>query len=248
MHDLRTPLAVVSGHVQLMVGAGDAAARADHARVIARQFDLVAAMQREVLEFARGERSVLLRKVFLEKFFAEIEHAIRREIEGTRIVLALELRDRGTARFDELKVERLLANLTRNAIEAMNARGGKLTVRAERDGDDLVLTVADEGPGIPDEVRAKLFGAFVTAGKPGGTGLGLSIVKKIVEEHRGTVSVTTGAQGTTFTVRIPQVDPEEAAPRHLVEEASPRGGAPRKAKTNSKGGAKATGTSRSNGR
>jgi signal transduction histidine kinase len=248
MHDLRTPLAVVSGHVQLMVGAGDAAARADHARVIARQFDLVAAMQREVLEFARGERSVLLRKVFLEKFFAEIEHAIRREIEGTRIELALELRDRGTARFDELKVERLLANLTRNAIEAMNARGGKLTVRAERDGDDLVLTVSDEGPGIPDEVRAKLFGAFVTAGKPGGTGLGLSIVKKIVEEHRGTVSVTTGAQGTTFTVRIPQVDPDEAAPRHLVEEASPRGGTRRNAKTNGKGGAKATGTSRSNGR
>ena len=68
MHDMRTPLTVISGYVQLMATATDAAQRAEHARLILKQFDLLSAMQREVLEFARGEKSVLVRKVYLQKF------------------------------------------------------------------------------------------------------------------------------------------------------------------------------------
>jgi signal transduction histidine kinase len=222
MHDLRTPLAVVGGYVQLMTTTEDAATRAEQARTIARQFELIAAMQREVLEFARGERSVLLRRVFLEKFVGELERSIRRELEGSRIELVVELRDRGAARFDELKVERMLSNLVRNAIEAMAERGGRLTLRVERDGDEVVFTVADEGRGIPDEIQGRLFGAFVTSGKRGGTGLGLSIVKKIVDEHRGTVAVASSPSGTTFTVRLPQSEHKDAATKRLVEEPLPR--------------------------
>ena len=64
MHDVRTPLTVISGYVQLMASAPDAATREDHARLILKQFDVISAMQREVLEFARGERSILVRKVY----------------------------------------------------------------------------------------------------------------------------------------------------------------------------------------
>ena len=117
-----------------------------------------------------------------------------------------------------MKVQRLLGNLVRNAIEAMGDRGGQLTLRVERDGDDLVITVADTGQGIPDEIRGRIFGSFVTSGKRGGTGLGLSIVKKIVEEHHGTIAVDSSASGTKFVIRLPQTEPEGLIKRRIAED------------------------------
>ncbi|HTJ80895.1 MAG TPA: GAF domain-containing protein, partial [Polyangiaceae bacterium] len=207
IHDLRTPMTVINGYVQLMAKTDDPSMRAEQARLVMQQFDTISSMQREVLEFARGERSVLVRKVFLEKFFGDIEEQIQREIAGMKIDLVVDLRDRGAARFDEVKIQRLVWNLARNAIEAMHG-GGTLTIGVSRDRDDLVLRVSDTGTGIPEDVRRRMFGSFVTSGKRGGTGLGLSLVKKIVEEHHGSVSYETGPTGTTFTVRLPQTEHE----------------------------------------
>jgi len=207
IHDLRTPMAVISGYVQLMSKTDDAAMRAEQAQLVMQQFDAISSMQREVLEFARGERSVLLRKVFLEKFFGDIEQQIQREIAGMPVKFVLDLQDRGAARFDEVKIQRLVWNLARNALEAMHG-GGTLTIRVSREREDLVLRVSDTGGGIPEDVRHRMFGSFVTSGKRGGTGLGLSLVKKIVEEHHGEVGYETSAQGTTFIVRLPQGDLE----------------------------------------
>ncbi|WP_437576292.1 GAF domain-containing protein [Sorangium sp. So ce887] len=208
MHDVRTPLTVISGYVQLMASAPDAATREDHARLILKQFDVISAMQREVLEFARGERSILVRKVYLTKFFGDIEKQLEHELAGTGVRLSLELEDRGTARFDEAKMTRLLHNLVRNAVEAMRPGGGTVTLRAYRDGGDLAISVADTGKGIPKEVQGRLFQSFVTSGKRGGTGLGLAIVKKIVDEHAGTIAVASSDKGAKFTIRLPQ----ESAP------------------------------------
>jgi signal transduction histidine kinase len=204
MHDMRTPLTVISGYVQLMATAPDAAQRAEHARTILKQFDLLSAMQREVLEFARGERSILVRKVYLTKFFEDIEKQLQREIEGTGVTLQVLLEDRGVARFDESKLTRVIHNLARNAVEAMGSRGGQLILRVARDAGDLVVSVSDTGRGIPKEIEDKLFQSFVTSGKRGGTGLGLAIVKKIVDEHAGTITVDSSSQGATFTMRLPQ--------------------------------------------
>jgi signal transduction histidine kinase len=97
----------------------------------------------------------------------------------------------------------------------MGPRGGKITLRVFRraPGDgasgkkgDLVIEVADTGPGVPKEIEGKLFESFVSAGKKGGTGLGLAIVKKIAHEHGGSVTVDSTSQGTTFTMILPQDD------------------------------------------
>lgn len=214
MHDMRTPLTVISGYVQLMTNAKDEATRNEYQRVVLKQFDAISAMQREVLEFARGERSILLRKVYLTKFFGDLETQLRQELasragDGSRagqVQLVLELLDRSTARFDEAKITRCLHNLVRNAYEAMGEGGGTVTVRVLREGTDLVITVADTGRGIPEEIKGRLFQSFVTAGKRGGTGLGLAIVKKIVDEHQGTITVDSTDHGATFTLRLPQED------------------------------------------
>ncbi|MDC0684001.1 GAF domain-containing protein [Sorangium atrum] len=224
MHDMRTPLTVISGYVQLMASAPDAATREDHARLILKQFDVISAMQREVLEFARGERSILVRKVYLTKFFGDIEKQLAHELAGTGVSLSLELEDRGTARFDEAKMTRLLHNLVRNAVEAMRPGGGTVTIRAYRDEGDLAICVADTGKGIPKEIQGRLFQSFVTSGKRGGTGLGLAIVKKIVDEHAGTITVASSDKGAKFTIRLPQ----ESAPSRSAGTA---GGQPQLAST-----------------
>jgi signal transduction histidine kinase len=187
----------------------DAAARKQYADRILAQLDLVAAMQREVLEFARGEQTLLVRRVYLGKFFEQIAEQLEREIAGTKVQLVVTLADRATARFDQGKITRVIHNLARNAIEAMGSEGGKLGLSVSRrertDGQkpDLVIEVSDTGPGIPKEIEGKLFQSFVSAGKKG-TGLGLAIVKKIALEHGGSVGVRSERGGSTFTVVLPQ--------------------------------------------
>lgn len=204
IHDFKTPMTVISGYVQLMADADDRATRGEYSELILEQFDVLGAMQREVLEFARGETKIFVRRVFLKKFFADLERQLRLEIGGAPIELVIAVDSKLVARFDEGRVARAVHNLARNAIEAMLDKGGRLTIAAELREEGLVLTIADTGPGIPKEIEDRLFQSFVTLGKRGGTGLGLAIVKKIVEEHGGSILVSSSSAGARFELVIPQ--------------------------------------------
>jgi signal transduction histidine kinase/putative methionine-R-sulfoxide reductase with GAF domain len=208
IHDLKTPLTVISGYVQLMQQAERREQRDEYAELVLRQFDHISTMQREVLEFARGEKSILIRKVYLQKFFQEIKASLEPALARYDVELVLDVQDKGTARFDEGRITRVVHNLARNAAEAMGEKAGKFTIKVTREKDTeenaLLLSFADNGPGIPKEIEHRLFQSFVTSGKKGGTGLGLAIVKKIVEEHGGTITVHSSSRGATFKVRLPQ--------------------------------------------
>jgi signal transduction histidine kinase len=206
IHDLKTPLTIISGYVQLMQRSNDLEERERHAELILRQFDLIGAMQRDVLEFARGEKSVLIRKVYLQKFFEDVRGQIEADLARRGVDLVVDVQERGTARFDESKMLRVVHNLARNAAEAMGSKGGKFVIKVTRDKDDgaLVVSFSDTGPGIPKSIEHRLFQSFVTGGKTGGTGLGLAIVKKIAEEHGGSITVQSSSRGATFKLRIPQ--------------------------------------------
>ncbi len=203
LHDVKTPMTIASGYAQLMASSDDLKTREHYTELILKQFDLMSAMTREVLLFARGESNLLIRKVYLQKFVGEVTQQLERELAGRQIELTVDARYTGIAYFDELKMFRVIHNLARNAAQAMDGKGAfKLTVDTE--GTDLVLTFADTGHGVPDSIRERIFEAFATAGKPDGTGLGLAIVKKIVDEHGGKVTFESAAgQGTTFQVRLP---------------------------------------------
>jgi signal transduction histidine kinase len=112
--------------------------------------------------------------------------------------------DTKRVRIDSAKIRQVLINLIQNAAEAMDS-GGTIIVRAgnfpERDG--LILAVEDDGPGISEEHRARIFEPFYTT-KFTGTGLGLAISKRLVEQHGGTLEVDSEVgRGTTFYVLLP---------------------------------------------
>ena len=105
-------------------------------------------------------------------------------------------------------------NLLLNALQAM-PRGGELSVRARREGDDAVVEVADTGVGIPAEMRDRIFHIYVST-KPGGTGLGLPTARRIIEEHGGALTVESEVgKGSTFRIRLP-LRPPVAGDRRSV--------------------------------
>ncbi len=212
IHDFKTPMTVISGYVQLMAEANDSKKRHEFAEEVLKQFDVLTGMQREVLEFARGERTLFVRRVYLHKFFGDLRRQLELEVTGKSIQIELDIDTKVVARFDEARVARAVHNLARNAVEAMTPRGGVLTLRGKLEGSDLLIAVSDTGPGIPPAIEHRLFQSFVTMGKEGGTGLGLAIVKKIVEEHGGSVTMKSSPRGATFELRLPQPDLEQGKP------------------------------------
>jgi len=103
-------------------------------------------------------------------------------------------------------------NLLKNAGEALETTGGRIGVSARREGTAIVVEIRDDGPGVPAEVRARIFEPFVsTKGTGHGTGLGLSICHRIVAEHGGTLELQSDmGQGAVFVIRLPAEEPDAA--------------------------------------
>jgi signal transduction histidine kinase len=106
------------------------------------------------------------------------------------------------------ELNQVWTNLIDNAADAMAGRG-VLTLRTRADADAVFVEVADDGPGVPESVRGHLFEAFVTTKAAGaGSGLGLENARRIVQRrHGGSLTYTTGPEGTTFCVRLPRSRP-----------------------------------------
>lgn len=106
------------------------------------------------------------------------------------------------ATIDAAKIHQIVLNLVRNAIEAVSA-GGHVWVELVGDGESFTIRVLDDGPGMPDEVRDRIYEPFYST-KPSGTGLGMSIVHSLVALHGGVIDLETSPRGTRFDVWIPR--------------------------------------------
>jgi signal transduction histidine kinase len=214
VHDLRGPMTVISGYARYLREEDDVGRRGEESDAILRQVEAVNAMAQEILAFARGEENLLVRKVYLKTFFSELAETLRSELEGTGIDLELDLQDRGVAWLDQHKIRRALHNLIRNAVQAIGKGHGKIVLGVSRRPSDqaLVLSVKDDGPGVPEEIKGRLFESFTSHGKPEGTGLGLAIVQKVAADHGGSVDVKSQPGETVFTLVLPQERAQETLP------------------------------------
>ncbi|MBS0639557.1 MAG: PAS domain S-box protein [Proteobacteria bacterium] len=115
--------------------------------------------------------------------------------------------DAATGVIDRIQIQQVLLNLMRNAAEAMqDVSAPRLSVRAQRDGDMIRVSVVDTGPGLPEDVRARLFQPFVTT-KATGMGVGLSVCRTIIEAHGGEIGAEDASGGgTVFRFTVPAAD------------------------------------------
>ncbi len=105
---------------------------------------------------------------------------------------------------DPHQIEQVLTNLLKNSIDALEGRKGRIIIRTDFDASNVVITVTDNGPGIPPDIMKNVFDPFFsTKQKKSGTGLGLSICHGIIKEHGGDIAVSSGGGETTFTLKLP---------------------------------------------
>jgi signal transduction histidine kinase len=123
---------------------------------------------------------------------------------ANRIRLAVQAPESGpTVNADPVLIEWAVEALVRNSIDALSGRGGNVSITVEAEGDDARISVADDGPGIPIEVRNNLFEPGVST-KSGGWGIGLALARRIVEDvHGGQLELASTEGGATFVAKVP---------------------------------------------
>ncbi len=105
---------------------------------------------------------------------------------------------------DPHQIEQVLTNIIKNGLEAISSKGGTITILSETKGDNVIVRVIDDGPGIADDIIKKIFDPFFsTKAQKDGTGLGLSICHGIVKEHGGDISVCSRPGKTEFVIKLP---------------------------------------------
>lgn len=205
IHDFKNPMAVVRGTADLIHGRDpDNEKLAKQCSVIHRQIDRMLGLTRDLLDFAKGKTELQVETVELAEWIAEVQSGheeacaragVRQHRQGPRDLRVL---------LDSDRMRRVLDNLLTNARE-VSRPGDTVSVRWRRsDGNDVVLEVADEGPGVSADLIDRIFDPFVTAGKEHGSGLGLAISKKIVEDHGARLEVASEpGHGARFLIRFP---------------------------------------------
>ncbi len=207
LHDFKTPMTIASGYAQMMADCDDPKERHALATTVLRQIHRVSQMSKDVLAFARGASDVFVQRVLVNDFADEARELIGQMYRDTELEWEVQANYRGVARFDRMKLLRVVQNLARNARDALleqpKERPRRFCFVLDEEGEELVLTFSDTGPGVPPEFQHRLFEAFATAGKKDGTGLGLAMVKQFAEVHGGGVSYhDTPGGGATFVIRI----------------------------------------------
>jgi signal transduction histidine kinase len=215
-HDLRTPMTVIRGYAELIRDDAATDMMRERAQIIIGMVDRLDRMTRETLDFARAGGQLTRRPVNVGSLVEDILGSLERELPGLTVLPRIDLPAEVMASLDTDKLRRAVFNIAANARDAMKGTG-RLHAEAamEAGGEDgmrwLVLTLADEGPGVPTSIRDTVFDPFVTEGKKGGTGLGLAVTRRFVEDQGGTVELLprapTDARGACFRIRLPLPPP-----------------------------------------
>jgi signal transduction histidine kinase len=213
-HDFRGPMTVIRGYAEtLLEDTLPSAEVKDRARLIVDSVDRLERMTGETLDFVRGSTKLVRRTVVITTLVKELAAGVAEELPGLEVTTEADLPGGASAALDVDKLRRAISNIAANACDAMGGRG-RLALRAriepgvEPESEPwLALLIADEGPGVADAIRDKLFQPFATFGKKKGTGLGLAVSRRFVEDHGGTLELLPNPEppdhGARFRIALP---------------------------------------------
>ncbi|HYU45817.1 MAG TPA: HAMP domain-containing sensor histidine kinase [Terriglobales bacterium] len=204
-HDLRHSLTAVIANAEFLSGTGiEKDQREELYQEIRAAVDEMTELIESLLEFSRTQASLNLSYAGLQQVVRRAALAVQIHPQWQRIAVQIDSEAPAAGWFDEKKLQRVFYNLLLNACEAVPAENGRIQVLIRQESGTGVVRIHDNGTGIPDKVRDKLFQPFVSSGKQNGTGMGLAVVQKIVQDHGGEVLVeSSSSEGTVFVIRLP---------------------------------------------
>jgi signal transduction histidine kinase len=209
VHDLKNPVNCIDLLAQALVRRKDTPADAkENAHLIRDEVRSLMLLILNLLDISKSEEGQLhpnLVTLNAAKFLGDLLESLDVRARAKSMTLVGEFSDFQFHADPDL-LRRILENLIENAIR--HAPGGsKVTIDAERHTQHVELRISDQGPGIPEELRSKIFERFVQLELPAtartGRGLGLTFCKLAIEAHGGEISVEDGAPGAVFRIRLP---------------------------------------------
>jgi signal transduction histidine kinase len=215
-HDLRHSLAAIVANSEFLCDSHlTSVQREELYQEVRTGVNLMTDLIDSLLEFARTRES-------LSPSYGNVAETIQRSVQAVRLHPRHHTRSidvvcspQMAGWFDQRKLERALYNLLLNACEAAPPVGGKVEITAGEASGAITISVADNGPGIADSIRERLFHPFVSYGKENGTGLGLAVVQKIVQDHGGEILVERTEQDkTVFRIVLPARSQENSRSSH----------------------------------
>jgi len=201
MHDLRTPIKNIKFITDMMREDGE---ESDLIDLIDQSAEQASGIFEDFLDFIK-EIPVQKKPVDLTKITAQVIEQNKGRDGWEDIVISTSIPENVSVPGDESKLRRVISNLVNNATDILHdhkIQNAEIGIAAVVNGKDLVLTISDNGPGIPPEILSTLFEPFVTKDKNNGTGLGLAIVKQYVDAHHGKITATNNG-GAVFTITLP---------------------------------------------
>jgi signal transduction histidine kinase len=215
-HEIRNPLTAIKFRLySLKTNLPAAGTENEDAAVIGNEITRLERIVKDFLQFARPSEPELV-AIPVQRILEEVHELLKMQLKKAAIELKVESSDSAWVHADKQQIKQVLINLIQNSADSIG-RDGVITLRARSasgsgrrgNGETVILEVADNGKGIPPEVRKRLFDPFFTT-KEGGTGLGLPIAAGIVEKHGGELRYHTEMRhGTTFSLILPRVHERE---------------------------------------
>jgi signal transduction histidine kinase len=202
VHDLRNPLAAIYGGAELLVDSnltGEQVKRL--ASNIYKSSRRIQELLQDLIQVSRG-REDHREPCRLTEIAGAAAEECRQSADGCNVGIVVDIDCELEFILARSRVERVFQNLINNAVEAMPG-GGQVTISARREAETVVVDVEDSGPGVPAEIRDRLFQPFVTSGKRSGLGLGLALSRQTVLDHGGDLWLEDGPGGARFRVRFP---------------------------------------------
>jgi two-component system, sporulation sensor kinase C len=196
-HEIRNPMTTIRGYLQFIGKKEVYLADKETFNLMIEEIDRANDIIREYLALSR-EKLTDLKKSSLNHFIELLFPLIEADATASKIVLSLELNEVPELFLDENEIRQMLLNLIRNSIEAMPS-GGNLTIKTYQEDNIAVLSISDQGSGIPTHVLDKLGTPFITT-KNTGTGLGLPICYQIAHRHNAFIDIKSSPKGTTISV------------------------------------------------
>ena len=205
-HEVKNPINAIVVHVELLKSklTGASAPATRHLEIIEAEIHRLDRVVQLLVDFSRPVE-LRLREIDLREVMDDVLTLSSAELSTHNVILESHIPAKPlVVNIDIDLIKQAALNVIQNGAQAM-PEGGTLRVVLEEERKFVVLRIADQGPGIPDEIREKIFDLYFTT-KSGGSGIGLAMTYRIVQLHYGSIEVQSNpGQGTEFLLRIPLV-------------------------------------------